>query len=270
MFENIIDLLRTDILGPIKYLKNPKMIFQVVTVSRLYKYILKRSIDLIFSSIGLILVSPLMLLIALLIKLDSKGPVFYNQVRVGINRRRGSYLAPFWGSFNRRQKFSYGAAFKIFKFRSMHVDAEIGNNPQWCQVNDPRVTRFGRFLRKTHLDELPQLLNIFRGEMSFVGPRPERPEFVSTLTKKIPQYHHRLTMTPGLTGLAQIYQRPDISISDVRRKIRFDRLYAESISLTTDMRIIFGTIPKVLGIQRRHGAYMKEKDDQRVMVGSKN
>lgn len=254
MLENVRDLVRTDILWPIAFLRGQSSLYEAITLRRLYKYIVKRGMDIFFSTLALIAVSPLMLIIAILIKLDSKGPIFYSQVRVGQNRRRGSFLGELWGQTNRRRRSNYGANFRILKFRSMRTDAEVGNKPQWCTVNDPRVTRFGNILRKSHLDELPQLINILRGDMTFVGPRPERPEFVSDLVTAFPHYALRLRMKPGLTGLAQIYHRPDLSLDDVRRKLRYDHLYSKSLSLATDVKIVFGTIPMVLGVQAARGA----------------
>ncbi|MCG3203561.1 MAG: hypothetical protein KCHDKBKB_00231 [Elusimicrobia bacterium] len=270
MFENIRDLVRSDILWPLAYINGHAPYYKPLTFRRIYIYIIKRCLDVFLSFLMLLLVSPLMFFIALLIKLDSRGPVFYSQLRVGHNRRRGSHLFKMWGQYNRRRRSSYGATFKILKFRSMHVDAEIGNQPQWCQINDPRVTRVGKILRKTHMDELPQLINILRGEMTLVGPRPERPEFVADLATEIPQYPNRLKIKPGLTGLAQIYQSPDHSINDVRRKLRYDRLYAKSISLATDLRIVIGTIPMIFGGHAGRSGKFKASESEVVVSSGRN
>ncbi|MBV9080232.1 MAG: sugar transferase, partial [Elusimicrobia bacterium] len=205
-----------------------------------------------------------MILFTILVKLDSAGPIFYSQLRVGLDKRRrerrqnaqrrhgGRPVLP--GLENgyrvvgeRRKQDLFGRTFPVLKFRTMVVDAESAG-PQWAMPKDPRITRVGRILRKTHLDELPQLFNILRGDMSFVGPRPERPEFVATLNQEIPSYRQRLALKPGLTGLAQINHRADIVLSDVRRKIRYDMLYMRKASLFTDLKIIFGTVPLMFGL----------------------
>jgi lipopolysaccharide/colanic/teichoic acid biosynthesis glycosyltransferase len=134
----------------------------------------------------------------------------------------------------------------------MRLDAEPDGKPVWCQRNDPRVTRVGHFLRETHLDELPQLINIIKGDMSLVGPRPERPEFVARLRQQVPGYERRLYLKPGLTGLAQIRQRADLAVKDVRRKIRYDMLYLKNASIATDLKILFNTIPSVLARFRKN------------------
>ena len=185
---------------------------------------LKRVMDLSGALVGLVLVSPVMALVALMIKLDSKGPVIYSQERMG----------------------RFGETFKIYKFRSMRTDAEVAG-PQWAsRRDDPRLTRFGSFLRRSHLDELPQLFNVLQGEMSLVGPRPERPCFVETLNQDVPGYDERLLIKPGMTGLAQVHYRYDTSVSDVKRKLRFDLLYVKNMCLALDARILFWTVSVVL------------------------
>ncbi|MGD1045878.1 MAG: sugar transferase [Bacteroidota bacterium] len=180
----------------------------------------KRTLDILFSLSVLIAGLPLWLLFACFIKLGSRGPVLYRQVRVGKNSNH----------------------FKIFKFRSMRLDAEKKSGPIWAGKNDPRVTYAGRILRKTHLDEIPQFINVLRGDMSLVGPRPERPYFVDKLTKEIPLYNHRHRVRPGITGWAQVKHKYDENMEDVRTKIKYDLFYIENISWRLDLKILFNTI----------------------------
>ena len=168
--------------------------------------------------LGIILL-PFEILIALMIKLTSRGPVIYKQVRVGQNSR----------------------PFTLYKFRTMRVDAER-NGPQWSMQNDARVTGFGKFLRGSHLDEIPQLWNVIEGKLSFVGPRPERPEFMATLKEKIPYYEMRLLVRPGITGWAQINHRADLALDDVAQKLQYDVYYLKNRSLVLDIAIILRTI----------------------------
>jgi lipopolysaccharide/colanic/teichoic acid biosynthesis glycosyltransferase len=167
---------------------------------------------------------PLQLLTALLIKLGSPGPLFYSQERVG----------------------RYGKIFTLFKFRSMRVDAEVDGNATWAAERDPRVTRVGAVIRKLRIDELPQLINVLRGEMSFVGPRPERPVFVEQLTQVIPYYAERHWVRPGITGWAQVNYPYGASISDARRKLSFDLYYLKNTSIFLDFLILLQTVPIVL------------------------
>jgi len=190
-----------------------RMKFQVANSWRI---IIKRALDISVSLLGLIACSPVMALVALAVKLDSRGPILYSQERVG-------------------QK---GRTFRIYKFRTMRLDAELKSGPVWAVDNDPRVTAVGHFLRVTHLDELPQFFNVLKGEMSLVGPRPERPHFVKELKKHIPNYDMRLYAKPGVTGLAQIRQRYDNSIEDVRRKVRYDVLYIKKMCPLLDVKVI--------------------------------
>ncbi|MDP3832066.1 MAG: sugar transferase, partial [Ignavibacteriaceae bacterium] len=135
-----------------------------------------------------------------------------------------------------------GKVFKLFKFRSMYDDAEKLSGPVWSQKNDPRVTRVGKFIRKIRLDELPQMINVLKGEMSLVGPRPERPFFVEKLAEEIPYYKRRLKVKPGITGWAQVKHKYDESVEDVKTKLRFDLFYIENMSLRMDFKILFRTI----------------------------
>jgi exopolysaccharide biosynthesis polyprenyl glycosylphosphotransferase len=183
----------------------------------------KRFMDIGVAAFLLFITFPALLLAALFIKLDSKGPIFYSQERVGL----------------------YGAKFKIWKFRTMRTDAESAG-PQWATKRDPRITRIGQFLRKTRIDEIPQLWCVLKGEMSMVGPRPEREFFIEQLRHEIPFYISRLKMKPGLTGWAQVRHHYDTSIEDVQTKLRYDLYYFENMSLLLDFQILVRTVWVVL------------------------
>lgn len=190
-----------------------KTYVQFITSWRIF---VKRAFDIAFSLTSIILGAPVIAVIALAVKLSSPGPVIYSQTRVG-------------------QK---GKLFQIYKFRSMRQDAESQCGPVWAKENDPRVTPLGEFLRKSHLDELPQLFNVLKGEMSVVGPRPERPHFVKELRKQIPHYDKRHFAKPGITGLAQIKRRYDDSIEDVKKKVRYDVLYIKKMCPFLDVKVV--------------------------------
>lgn len=183
----------------------------------------KRGFDLILSTTMLILVLPLMLLTALAIRLDSEGPVFYRQERVGL----------------------HGKIFTLLKFRSMRVDAEAAG-PAWAATHDPRVTRIGGFLRRSRIDELPQLINVLRGEMSLIGPRPERPHFVAQLAAAIPRYHDRGFVKPGITGWAQVNFPYGASIEDARMKLAYDLYYVAHRNFFLDLLILISTVRVIL------------------------
>jgi len=184
----------------------------------------KRLIDIAAATLWMVVLMLITPLIALAIKLDSPGPVLYRQKRVG----RG------------------GKEFTLYKFRSMVQDAEKMSGAVWAAKDDPRITRVGRFLRRTHLDELPQFYNVLKGDMSLVGPRPERPQFVEQFRDKIPLYERRLRIRPGITGWAQIRHKYDENIEDVREKTRYDLFYIDHMSLALDFRIILATTLKVI------------------------
>jgi exopolysaccharide biosynthesis polyprenyl glycosylphosphotransferase len=183
----------------------------------------KRLIDVVVSILILGAGLPLWIIVALLIKLDSPGPVLYRQERVGKD----------------------GVSFDIIKFRSMGKDAEM-QGPRWAGRQDPRVTRFGRFIRQLHLDEIPQMINVLKGDMSLIGPRPERPVFVKRLSKEIPLYQRRLKVRPGITGWAQVKQKYDETIDDVKKKVQYDLFYIENMSLRMDFKILLNTAYHVL------------------------
>jgi len=183
----------------------------------------KRAFDIIFGGLALLLLLPLLLVFGILIKLDSPGGAFYKQTRVGL--------------FNKE--------FEVIKFRSMRNDAESGG-AQWAQKNDPRVTRIGKFIRKTRIDELPQLINVLRGEMSLIGPRPERDVFISDLEQSIPYYRFRHSVKPGITGLAQVKYPYGASVEDAEWKHRYDLYYIKNHDLWMDIKIAFLTVKTVL------------------------
>ncbi len=214
--------------------------------------IIKRLFDVVGAISGIILTLPLWLIITVLIKIDSQGPVFYCQTRVGKNHRRNRRRTSSEDSVGnsrsreRRRDNCFGRTFTLFKFRTMIHDAERESGPVWAKPNDKRVTRFGAVLRKMRLDELPQLLNVLSGEMSLVGPRPERPKFVADLTDRIDGYSLRLIVKPGITGLAQVKGGYDSSEATVTGKLGYDLDYIKTWSIWLDIVILFKTIKVVL------------------------
>jgi lipopolysaccharide/colanic/teichoic acid biosynthesis glycosyltransferase len=195
---------------------------------------LRRSVNLLLALLAVVILLPVMFLIALLVRLTSRGPVLYTQTRVGFYRNLG------------------GQPFTIYKFRTMRVDAEHQSGAVWAQQRDPRVTPIGRLLRQYRLDELPQLLNVLKGEMNIVGPRPERPTIFAELREHIAEYPLRQRAKPGITGLAQINHHYDRSLEDVRTKVHYDLEYIRRQSLTEDVRIMLKTVPVIL---LRRGAW---------------
>lgn len=190
----------------------------------------KRIFDVTTSILAILFLSPLFIFAALLIKLTSRGPIFFFQERVGLN----------------------GQIFKIYKFRTMRVNAEKETGPVWAASNDNRLIPCGKFLRKTHIDEIPQFVNVLKGEMSVIGPRPERPVFVEKFKSLIPDYEKRLQVKPGITGLAQVWHKYDETIDDVRKKIKYDLLYIKKLCLWTDLRIFFRTFRVILTGEGAH------------------
>jgi lipopolysaccharide/colanic/teichoic acid biosynthesis glycosyltransferase len=211
----------------------------------------KRSMDIVGSIAGLILTLPLWIIVPILIKLDSHGPVFYSQIRVGMNHRR--YDRRYHQQVDsdearireRRRDNNGGSLFNVLKFRTMVQDAEKKCGPVWATRNDPRITRLGNFMRKTRIDEIPQFINILIGDMSLVGPRPERPNFVEELSQKVDNYSRRLLVKPGLTGLAQVENGYDSSIASVAEKVRLDLTYINRWSVWLDLHIILKTFKVV-------------------------
>jgi sugar transferase (PEP-CTERM system associated) len=186
--------------------------------------VVKRGFDLLASGILLLATSPIIAVTALLIKLDSTGPLFYRQERVGEG----------------------GRTFAVTKFRSMRVDAEVAGKPMWATANDDRTTRVGRVIRKLRIDELPQIFNVFKGDMSFVGPRPERPFFVQQLAQEIPYYEARHSIKPGITGWAQVRYPYGASVEDAKEKLQYDLYYVKNHSLFLDIMILIDTVQVVL------------------------
>ena len=201
-----------------------------------------RIVNFVIAGAALVIISPLMLLVALAVKLTSPGPAFYTQTRVGRDRRRARER----GTDNRRRNNSGGSLFTIYKFRSMRTDAEVGGQAIWAVQNDPRVTPIGAFLRKSRLDELPQFINVVKGDMNIVGPRPERPQIFVEIAEQIPEYRLRALAKPGITGWAQINHTYDTCLDGVRIKVRYDLEYLRSASILTDVAIMAKTIPVML------------------------
>jgi len=211
---------------PIKHVMESWFIFSsgFESVRKPFVFKVKRIIDVVLSLLGLIIAIPLMIIISILIKLDSPGPVFYVQERLGLNQK----------------------PFKLIKFRSMKFDAEEKSGPVWAKKNDLRISRIGKFLRPTRLDEIPQLINVLKGEMTFIGPRPERPFFVEKLKKQIPYYSLRFSVKPGITGWAQVKYGYGSSVEDALEKLQYDIYYIQNISLILDLYIFLKTIQVML------------------------
>ncbi len=180
----------------------------------------KRIFDTMIAAVGIVIATPFILFTGLVIKIVSPGPIFFKQERVG------------WG----------GRVFEMYKLRTMKIDAERYTGPIWAQEDDPRLIKFGKAIRKLHLDELPQLFNVLKGDMSIVGPRPERPVFVKELSTQIADYPKRTMVRPGITGLAQVRHKYDETIADVRKKVKYDLLYIREMCLMVDLRILARTV----------------------------
>lgn len=200
----------------------------------------RRILNVVVAMVALIVLAPVMLLVAVAVRLSSPGPVFYLQTRVGIDRRTGT-------GGNWRRTVDYGGRlFTIYKFRTMRCAAATAEGQVWASENDPRITVVGRFLRKCRLDELPQLFNVLKGDMNIVGPRPEQPRIFLSLREKIEEYPERQRVLPGITGWAQVNLSYDRCIDDVRKKVQFDLEYAARQSAMEDLRIMMRTIPVVV------------------------
>ncbi|HHT9124502.1 MAG TPA: sugar transferase [Candidatus Brocadiia bacterium] len=195
----------------------------IVRLIRTRYALIKRLFDIALSFIALIISTPLILTLSVLVKLTSPGPVFYMQTRIG----------------------KEGKPFRIIKFRTMHVNAEDGIGPVWAKPEDPRVTKLGYYIRALHLDEIPQFINIIKGDMSFIGPRPERPFFVDSFKMQMQGYTNRLMVKPGLTGLAQVRLKYDETIDDVKKKLSYDRIYIKKMCLYLDFKISVWTMGKI-------------------------
>jgi len=209
---------------PIESLRLGWLLFSSGFCISRFLLIYKRVTSVLISILGLLVSLPLVPLVALAIKLTSEGPIFYRQKRVGRN----------------------GTVFECYKFRTMYADAEADSGPTWASDDDPRVTTVGRLLRMSRLDEIPQLWNVLRGDMSFVGPRPERPEFVERLSQVISHYHLRHIVRPGITGWAQIRYGYGSSVKDAKEKIQYDLFYIKNMSYGLDLLIVFETIKTIV------------------------
>ena len=195
----------------------------LIYLARRYFDLAKEVVDILLGSIALVLSLPLLAVCALIIKLSSKGPVIYKQVRLGKD----------------------GIPFKMWKLRTMYVDAESATGPIWAKDGDPRVIPACRWMRKSHIDELPQLINVIKGEMSLVGPRPERPEIMEELKKVYPEVVERLRVRPGITGLAQIRYGYDTDVKSYKRKLEADLEYIERQRWSTELKILAATVTKI-------------------------
>jgi sugar transferase (PEP-CTERM system associated) len=211
-------------------LRPSQLVFSTELGPRHWSVTLQSFYSLGLGLVALIVTIPIMLIVAVLIRLTSSGPIFYRQNRVGMN----------------------GAVFTLYKFRSMYHDAEVHTGAVWASRDDPRVTPFGRWLRRLRLDELPQLLNVIRGEMALVGPRPERPEFVTTLQEKIPYYRQRHCVKPGVTGWAQINHKYSDTLEDTIVKLEYDLYYIKNLSWPLDLYILFHTAKVMLLARGAH------------------
>ena len=227
----------------------PDFITKPYRLKMMFNNAIKRTLDIIGAVVGLIIALPFMLVLPILIKLDSPGPVFYTQLRVGVNRRKKDRryhqktdLSTDQRGRDRRRENYLGKPFQVIKFRTMVQDAESKSGPVWATKNDPRITRLGAFMRKTRLDEIPQFINILKGDMSLVGPRPERPSFVKDLSQQVDDYTCRLEVKPGLTGLAQVENGYDSSLASVTRKVNYDLQYIRNWTLFYDIKIILKTV----------------------------
>jgi sugar transferase (PEP-CTERM system associated) len=208
----------------VQELRPSQLIYSGELGPRRQTLLLQNLSNFVVAGIGTIVASPVMLLVALAVKITSPGPVLYRQVRVGLD----------------------GTSFTVFKFRSMRADAEAKTGAVWASKDDPRITAVGRITRKLRLDELPQMFNVLRGDMSIVGPRPERPEFVKTLSSRIPYYRQRHCVRPGITGWAQINYKYSENLEDTIEKLEYDLFYIKNMSLSLDLYIIFHTVKTML------------------------
>ena len=226
-FPNLIDL----IVGILKsyFVDIFELVRQIRSEKKCFSLALKRTMDLALSFIGLIFFSPIILGAGAMIKFNSKGPMFHRQERLG----------------------KAGKLFTIYKIRTMTQDAELYTGPVWAKKDDPRIVKGGRFMRVSHIDELPQLFNVLKGDMSLVGPRPERPQIVDRFKGLIPNYSERLRIKPGITGYAQIRHKYDESLNDVTKKLKYELFYIKKVCIIVDLKILLGTAQKIL--MQRHG-----------------
>jgi exopolysaccharide biosynthesis polyprenyl glycosylphosphotransferase len=208
----------------LKELRPSQLIYSGELGPRRQILLYQRAFNLVAATVGIVLASPLVLITALAVRLSSSGPVLYRQLRVGLD----------------------GHPFTVYKFRSMRANAEAATGAVWASRNDPRITPVGRIIRKIRFDELPQLFNVLKGEMSLVGPRPERPEFVKALSERIPYYRQRHYVRPGITGWAQINHKYGDTLEDTVTKLEYDLYYIKNMSLSLDAYIVFHTLKTML------------------------
>lgn len=227
-------------------------VFFAGLVNPYYHITWKRYFDILASILALIILTPLILLTAVLVKTTSRGPVFFRQERVGINRRvrdrRRSHRLDITSqrrSKERRTCLKYGKPFVMYKFRTMREFAENGS-PLWASENDPRITPIGKLLRKSRIDEIPQFVNVIRGDMSIVGPRPERAFFIGMAEQDVPGFQLRLRTKPGITGLAQVELGYTNNTEGLKRKLRFDIQYIKALTIWIDLKIVLKTFVVVL------------------------
>jgi exopolysaccharide biosynthesis polyprenyl glycosylphosphotransferase len=229
---------------PVDHIDDEWLLHAAMNGSRIHVRKLKRIMDVFVSALGLVLSLPLSLLAMLAIRIDSKGPLLYRQRRSGLD----------------------GREYIVLKFRTMIAGAETFSGAVWAGANDARVTRVGRFLRLSRIDEIPQLINVLRGEMSLVGPRPERPEFIEQLSNAIPFYQERLFVPPGVTGWAQVKYPYAASIHAARRKLQFDLYYIKHMSLFLDILILLRTCKTILVGMRHSGDDLPQEDEERLVT----
>jgi lipopolysaccharide/colanic/teichoic acid biosynthesis glycosyltransferase len=220
------------------------MVVGFLVLIRNHYFRMKRLFDVAGSIIAISLLFPVVLVAAILVKLDSHGPIFIKQVRVGVNRRMPKPKTAL--PSDRRREDNYGALFTIYKLRTMRSDAEAKTGPIWARQNDARITRVGKVLRKTRIDEIPQFLNVLKGDMCIIGPRPERPLFIGQLSHHIQGYTKRLKVKPGITGLAQVRYCYTSSIEDTRKKLKYDLLYIRKMGFVLDMNILLNTFTTIV------------------------
>ena len=230
---------------PIRTVASADLVLRLSTADDVFprerSELLSRTVNVAIAGLALVVLAPIMAVIALAIMLTSSGPVIYKQSRVGLDRRYRRKRTD-----DRRSYDHGGKLFQMYKFRSMRMDAEHDGLAVWASQNDPRVTAVGAVLRKTRLDELPQLINVIKGDMNIVGPRPERPSIFAKLRQDIPHYPVRQRVKPGITGWAQVNQPYDSCVDDVRRKVHYDLEYLKKQCMLEDLRIMSMTLPVML------------------------
>lgn len=236
-----------DVPRPIEICREPSSIDATALLLSRRSERAARIVNVAIAAIALIVLLPVIIAVAIAIKLTSPGPIFYRQTRIGVDRRRRQAIPSL---YDRRGVDLGGTPFAIYKFRSMRSDAERATGAVWAAKGDPRVTSVGRVIRKSRLDELPQLLNVIKGDMNIVGPRPERPSIFAHLSQSIKEYPMRQLAKPGITGWAQVNRSYDACLDDVRLKVRYDLEYIQRQSIVEDLKIMLKTVPVVLGAEK--------------------